>query len=222
MNKRLQGALAGVLIGVLLTGGISYAKTAVENISVNYNNIKVYVDNERQTLKDANGTTIEPFIYNGTTYLPVRAVAELADMTVTWDDSTKSVYLWDRTVPEQDLVVVCPPYKSKNCSVYGVGDYFNMDGQKYDRGFRLFSSAGYAQFNLEGKYKTLEVTIGHSDTTDRDKSVTFIIDGKNAGTVSLPAGCKPQRYSVDLNRCSDLKISIDGGPDIGFGVMIVK
>jgi len=35
---------------------------------------------------------IEPFIYNGTTYMPVRGTAKLAGMDVEWDGSTKSVY----------------------------------------------------------------------------------------------------------------------------------
>ena len=222
MNKRLQGALVGILIGALLTGGASYAKTAVENLTVNYNNIKVYKDNVQYQLKDANGYVVEPFIYNGTTYLPVRGVAELAGMTVTWDDSTKSVYLWQSASAEADLVVACPPYDSKNCSIYDVDEYFKMDGSSYSAGFRLWSSAGYAQFNLENKYKTLDVTIGHSDYTDTEKIVTFVIDGRNAGTVTLKAGAKPQRYTVDLNYCSDLKISISGGKEVGFGNIIVR
>ncbi len=221
MNKRLQGALAGVLIGVLLTGGASYAKTAIEDIRVNYNNIKVYVDNERQTLKDANGTTIEPFIYNGTTYLPVRAVAELAGMTVSWDDSTKSVYL-QKTAPQADLIAAYSPYDSKNCSLYDVDEYFKMDGSNYANGMRLWTSSGYAKFNLGGKYKYLDVTIGHSGDEDREKTVTFVVDGKSAGYVTLTPGVKATRYTVELNYCKDLKISASGGPEIGLGYMVVR
>ena len=222
MNKRLQGVLLGIVVGALFTGGASYAKTTIEDIRVNYNNIKVYVDNEQQTLKDANGNTIEPFIYNGTTYLPVRAVAELADMTVSWDDSTKSVYLWDRTSPIQNFLTVCPPYKKQNCSIYAVGEYFNMGDYEFDNGFRLYSSAGYAQFNLEGKYKRLEYTVGHSSLEDRDKVITFILDGQSVGVINLNAGAKPQRYYLDLNRGYDLKISISGGGEIGFGNITVQ
>ena len=72
MNKRLQGFVAGVLCCVLFAGIGVYAKSKTEMIEVLYNNIKIYKDNVLCELKDANGTVIEPFIYNGTTYLPVR------------------------------------------------------------------------------------------------------------------------------------------------------
>ena len=64
MKKRLQGLIAGVLIGVTITGGVVFATTGTKTIEVLYNNIKVYKDNVLCELKDANGTSVEPFIYN--------------------------------------------------------------------------------------------------------------------------------------------------------------
>ncbi len=43
--------------------------------------------------KDANGFYVEPFIINGTTYLPVRAVADSLGIHVSWDSSTQTVIL---------------------------------------------------------------------------------------------------------------------------------
>lgn len=94
MKQKLQGLLAGLLIGTTLTGGFVFAKTGTEYIEVIYNDIKVYRDNVLCELKDANGTVIEPFIYNGTTYMPVRGAANLAGMDVQWDGSEKSIYWW--------------------------------------------------------------------------------------------------------------------------------
>ena len=68
MKERFQGLIAGVLIGATITGGVVFATTDTKTIEVLYNNIKVYKDNVLCELKDANGTTVEPFIYNGTTY----------------------------------------------------------------------------------------------------------------------------------------------------------
>lgn len=58
-----------------------------------YNDIKVVIDGKRADLKDANGNTVEPFIVDGTTYLPVRAVANALDKAVSWDGETRTVYL---------------------------------------------------------------------------------------------------------------------------------
>jgi hypothetical protein len=40
-----------------------------------------------------SGASVEPFIINGTTYLPVRAVAEALGMEVRWDNTAKSVHI---------------------------------------------------------------------------------------------------------------------------------
>ena len=57
--------------------------------------ITVKVNGDEQNLKDGNGNAVYPIIYNGSTYLPIRAVGQLAGMTVDWDDDTQTVILND-------------------------------------------------------------------------------------------------------------------------------
>lgn len=64
-----------------------------QTIAIEYNDIKVTLDGKPVELKDAAGKTIEPFTYNGTTYLPVRAVANLLGVDVKWDGDTSTIYL---------------------------------------------------------------------------------------------------------------------------------
>ena len=64
-----------------------------QTIAIEYNDIKVTLDGNPVELKDAAGKTIEPFTYNGTTYLPVRAVADLLGVSVKWDGDTNTIYL---------------------------------------------------------------------------------------------------------------------------------
>jgi len=77
----------------LTTGGALAANAVSKQITVQYNDIKLVVDNVPITPKDANGTVVEPFIYQGTTYLPVRAVGQAIGKEVTWDGESKTVYL---------------------------------------------------------------------------------------------------------------------------------
>jgi hypothetical protein len=51
--------------------------------------------------RDAVGASVEPFIVNGTTYLPVRAIAEALGMKVQWDNSSKSVYIGAQPAPQK-------------------------------------------------------------------------------------------------------------------------
>ena len=76
LNDKIKGAVAGLLIGTTLTTGLAFAKNGIEAIQAEYSDIKIYMDGVLLSPKDANGKTVEPFIYDGTTYLPVRAVGE--------------------------------------------------------------------------------------------------------------------------------------------------
>jgi hypothetical protein len=95
---RAKDFVIGVLCGALMFGGISaaFAASGAKTISASYGDIKIYVNQNRIEPRDANGNAVEPFISDGTTYLPVRAVAEALGQEVSWDGDTKSVYIGTR------------------------------------------------------------------------------------------------------------------------------
>lgn len=231
MKERLQGLTIGIIIGALTAGGSSFAKNAIEQITVTYDNIKVYKDNVLCELKDSNGRVIEPFIYNGTTYMPVRGSASLAGMEVTWDGPTKSVYLWDKiTAVGTYLMEVCPPYESYLCRTYlqTNGESFQMAGTKYSNGFTLYcgSDNSNAFFNLDSKYSTIDLTVGHVDDSNmKDASVSFIVDGKLVKEIQVGAEDLPKTVSIPVNYGLQLKIvanSSGNDPSVGFGNITVN
>lgn len=225
MKESLKGYFGGFLTATILLSGVAYATTGTKTIEVTYDNIKVYKDNVLCELKDSNGSTVEPFIYNGTTYMPVRGTANLADMQVTWDGESKSVYLWDEKVPEgTSFIEACPPYGG-DYSLYSAtkGNSFNMAGEKYSDGVTLWWN-NYALFNLNSKYSELECTVGHnSDSESCDQSVSFIVDGKVVKTIELEADCLPKKVSIPLKYGLQLKIlHNDSNGTVGIGNMSVK
>lgn len=94
-KEKLRGFIVGVMVMTLVFSfSIStYALIGSKSIIASYNNIKIYIDQKSITPKDANGKIVEPFIYNGTTYLPVRAVSEALGKPVSWNGKTNSVYI---------------------------------------------------------------------------------------------------------------------------------
>ena len=67
-----------------------------ENIQVLLNDkIRVSYDGMYQTFKDVNENEVYPLSYQGTTYLPVRAISNLFDIKIKWDGNTNSVILDD-------------------------------------------------------------------------------------------------------------------------------
>lgn len=122
-KERLKGFLLGLLTMTLIfSASFSvYAATGSQNISASFNNIKLYVDQKLVTPKDASGSTVEPFIYNGTTYLPVRAVADALGKEVSWDAVTKSVYLGTQPAAEPEKAPSAPePEKTQPVTNFSI------------------------------------------------------------------------------------------------------
>lgn len=93
LNDKLKGAIAGALTVAVIGCSTGLAKEASESITAVYQNIKLVVDGVLIEPKDANGNAVEPFIYNGTTYLPVRSVAQAFGKEVSWDGENATVFL---------------------------------------------------------------------------------------------------------------------------------
>ena len=96
MKNRLQGLIVGLLIGGIISSGIVLAKQATQTAELIYDNIKITLNGNEIIPKDANGNYVEPFTINGTTYLPVRAVAGALGINVDWDDTANTVVLSDQ------------------------------------------------------------------------------------------------------------------------------
>ena len=89
MNKDfIKGMSIGCALAVVAGSTLVFAEPVKQNIEAVYNDIKIIVHGKTAT--PSNG---EPFIYDGTTYLPVRAVAEALGEVVDWDGNTNTVYI---------------------------------------------------------------------------------------------------------------------------------
>ena len=86
MKKRLVLThFMAVLIGVLLSGSIALASSS---ISVDFLPLKYYFNGMQKSPPAGKAG----FIYNGTTYVPLRFVADSLGLGVEWDGSTSSIY----------------------------------------------------------------------------------------------------------------------------------
>jgi len=102
MKNQWRSFLCGVFVTLLLVGAIGTAAATVgtKTAALEYSNIKVTLDGSPVNLVDVNGNPVEPFIIDGTTYLPVRAVAGAFGLEVDWDAATQTVILKHPTPTE--------------------------------------------------------------------------------------------------------------------------
>ena len=93
--KNRKSFFAGMLTMALLFSLLVSASAVYANVTktLSYQDIKVTLNGERLDLRDANGKAVDPFIIDGTTYLPVRAVSESLGLDVEWNKNEKTVVL---------------------------------------------------------------------------------------------------------------------------------
>lgn len=225
-KTRVKKIAVAVICMLAFSASAAMASNVARTITVYYQDIKMYVDGMRVN------TSAEPFIYNGTTYLPVRAAGEALGENVYWDGSTKSVYIGERPGAVDYLMEVCPPYQSD----YDVKEYyankggsFLMAGNKYSNGIVGWCYTGYnhdAYFNTNSQYRSMQFTYGPQDEksfADAASTVSFIGDGRVLASYDVHYGDLPKTASVSLNGVNQLVIQFSGGNGyIGVGNITVQ
>lgn len=99
--KWMRGYIAGLLTALLVCGlaVTAGARTGKVTQELDYRDIRVSLDGKVLDLRNAIGEKVEPFMFGGTNYLPVRALAEALGLNVAWDGKEVMVVL---TTPEPE------------------------------------------------------------------------------------------------------------------------
>jgi len=90
----LKKFIAGLLVGMMLMTGAVYA--AGNKVEVSLQALRYYFDGVEKT------PNTQGFIYNGTTYVPLRFIAETLGKEVTWDGNNNAIFVGQK--PETAVV----------------------------------------------------------------------------------------------------------------------
>lgn len=111
-KKKIQesrGNLKSFFLGMVVTmilfvpsGYVLSKEFKKKTIDVYYDDIKVIVNAEEIPLRNEAGEKVEPFLYQGTTYVPLRAISESFGKSVWWDDSAKRVIIFEELRLEEN------------------------------------------------------------------------------------------------------------------------
>lgn len=89
----IKSMIVGMVIGIVLCSSVF---ADVSSIQVLFNNIKVSLDGVILEMKDAKGNVVEPLVYNGTTYLPARALCETLGKDIKMNEITNVLEITTR------------------------------------------------------------------------------------------------------------------------------
>lgn len=204
MKINLKSMIFGGIIGAVIMGAIPAAGyDGVRTIQAVYKNIRICVDGVEMTPRDSAGQVVEPFIYNGTTYLPVRAVGEAVGKEVTYDGSTSTVYL-GKSGQVDYLGQQVKAYQTKNAKESSI---ITMGGNDYHNGLLLEGSAYY---NLNSKYNTVSGVYGMQKYTGPGSGfsgkIVFYGDSKLIASYDVSTDDLPKDFNLNVTGVNQLKI----------------
>ncbi len=209
MKKRVQGLIAGVIIGATVAGTGAFAYT--NYIEAVYNDIKIVVDGKKVSPDS------EPFISEGTTYLPVRAVAEALDKPVYWDGETSTVYIGKYSGNLEYSTAKLVDMKDISHNGWSKGsDLKDNYGNYYSNAIKTdFNNT--SEYILNGKYSRLKGTIyvKEGERSGESGGVVITADGKDIYTSpEITKTSRPIDIDISVKGCNDLKITKTGGINI--------
>ena len=155
MKKRI---IATCVAAVLCLGAASAAQNYKQSITVEYG-IGLEINGQKAVLKDPNGKIVDPFVYNGTTYVPIRAVSENFGANVGFDaqSNTASVNIaWSlNDAYWMDIIFRINDFSHR---AYQLAEQMDVYAANVDTSDELYSStlslvqtlSSYANVQIEG------------------------------------------------------------------------
>lgn len=211
-QKSWKSFVAGMLtMAILFALGIPALAAAGKNITV-YPGVNIYIDDQKLNPKDVNGNPVEVFVYNGTTYLPVRAVSEALGKPVQWEGSTTSVYVGKHTGDKPAVWLSDLDYFT------GKGEYRALEGAKdnlgntYNRAISPYYASDLQRvYKLNGQYSRLTGTYFNRyeyRTSTQNTVLSIYGDGELLFTSTMRGGIEPEYFNIDLTGILELKMTI--------------
>jgi foldase protein PrsA len=118
MKDKVKGLIIGLSLGSLIAGSAAYASAT--QIEVVFKNIKYMFDGVEKKSTQGQG-----FVYNNTTYVPLRFVGEALGKKVQWDEKNQTIWFGDKKVSTSEVI----PTTSTVAAVYKGG---TLSTQDYD------------------------------------------------------------------------------------------
>lgn len=207
LKRKILLSFIGTMLLFIGIGIGALASTNLEQIKAFLNHdLKVRVDGKVVQLDDGNGNAILPITYNGSTYLPIRAVSNLLNVGVHYDSEAYEVHLGERL---DGIAIIHEKFndvlysKEPSQTTFGGIDYedvlYSAPG----------SNQGYTALTPDKKYQTLYLQfapiagdIEHIEIKDHQKNALL----KKVENITVEDGM--QTIEVDIAGVETITIRV--------------
>jgi len=219
----IKSFIFGVLATALVVGSAlpGFAEATMKTAELYYNSIKVRLNGKILELRDAKGNPVEPFVMDGTTYLPVRAIAEALGLQVEWDGETQTVVLGQDPEYDQpaawlgDLKTFSGEHRYfvNESGIYEGTDFMANDGSTYERYW--YPETEEVTYLLNGQYSKFTGTIYLTEDSKNSiqgfqigmsRYLIYLDDKLVYTSDSITPGSLPCEFSIDVTNAYKLKI----------------
>jgi len=202
--KRAKDITVGAVLGGMLFSGVSYAASAT-SINVNFLPLKYFFDGvEKKAPQDQQG-----FVYQGTTYVPLRFAAEALGKKVSYEGKTTSVYVGKQPEGQKTFLDDLKPLSTyQRYSGFSSDDEFKSNaGSAFTHNIYYASSSIdtlQQEFLLDGYYTTFEAMLAPHEAWSEGLS-------ENIGSLKIYADDKLiyESGTIASNITTPVKVNVD-------------
>lgn len=210
----LSGMMAALLMVSLIVPGFAvYSK----NVTV-FPGVNIFVNDQKINPTDAKGNPVEAFIYEGTTYLPVRAVSQALDLPIQWEGTSKSVYIGSHTGDKPAAWVADMDYFDKSRDWDTGGTIKDNLGNEHQHCIQVSGKwrGGSVTYKLNAQYTKLTGVYfqKYEYRSDNGGTLSIYADGEKLWEGEMNAGIDPISFNVDVTGVLELKLAISNYHDV--------
>lgn len=196
MNMMKKSIITVAVAGMALTGAAGvYAGTQMQKITAYLNHqLGIQINGEAYSLVDGQGNKLTPITYNGTTYLPVRALGDALNVSVSYDASKKQVLIGGKKVENNNAnegLITVNYTEAQLKEITQAYAKFESFETPYAPAQMIkgdaFEKVGDSEDGVNLLFKHMTVTVSPRD-------YAYLYDGK---TVTLSNGVQAKWYTPD-------------------------
>lgn len=223
MRKKLAVVLVlGILIGSLLPLPAVLSETVKKKIDVYYTSLKIKFD---RVEKKTNNPV---FIYEDTTYVPLRFISENMGEEVTYDPENNTIWIGSKPGDlEKYLIQLKEKEATKSIEINKQAKLF--DEVEYDDGIIFNEIRDEIRYYLNSEYMYLTARLGPIAGYDNNNKSCLVFYGDGQEIYRSPDFIarfgtilnSPINIKIDVSNITNLKIVLEGG-NTKIGLMNAK
>lgn len=214
--SKIKYMLLGAIITVLASQSIVPTAASMVGKTINvYTGISVYVDDQEIIPTDVNGNRVDVFYYNGTTYLPARAISKVFGKPIQWEGKTQSIYIGSHKSDKPAVWLQELDYFTGNDLRVRDNVKDNMGNNRQE----TISGNGYTgefdnTYLINGQYSAISGTLfqiydERSTEGERASKLKIYGDGDLLYSAEVRGGVEPVDFQVDITGVMELRVEFD-------------